>query len=51
MTTVPLLRVREAEFELPHSVYVFAGYTQQYYVFAAFTIKINVLVNFTQCLK
>ena len=44
---MPLLRVREAEFELPHSVYVFAGYTQQYNVFAAFTIKINVLVNFT----
>ena len=43
--------MREAEFEFPHSVYVFAGYTQQYYMFAAFTIKINVLVNFTQCLK
>ena len=43
--------MREAEFELPHSVYVFAGYTQQYNVFAAFTIKINMFANFTQCLK
>ena len=41
---------REAGFELPHSVYVFAGYTQQY-VFAAFTIKINTIADFTQCLK
>ena len=30
-------QVSEAEFEFPHSIFVFAGYTQQFYVFADYT--------------
>ena len=38
----------EAEFELPHSVYVFADYTQQFYVCGDYTNQFNVFANFTQ---
>ena len=49
MTSCLYYEVSEAEFEFPHSLYVFASYTQQYYVCGDYTYQFNMFANFTQC--